>query len=912
MKFKFKHALLAFAAFAMAGGVTAGAAVLGQEEAVVARAGDTILYTLDGSVTGGSNGYATESVFDINSKNWSITGNTTMNPWRIGGKNLSGDSRLVKSNAAISSTDVTRVDLKVGAASSVTVNSLKLYVGTEAGAKDVSEVSAAFEASSTISFNKPEGKNWSNRYFTFDFNLTIGGSNKFIEFIKADFINSTVAVTGVTLDKTETALTVGGTTTLTATVAPSGATNKNVTWSSGNEAVATVDGGVVTAVAPGSATITVTTEDGSKTATCAVTVSYATATGINFPRADENIAMNKGDTLDLTASVTPANADQTVMWESSDTNVATVELDTGHVEAVGVGATTITVYDSSMAYSASCTVTVTSTAALSLNETALAGYTGDSTILEANAQNFGGPVTYTWTADPAEKVALDANDELCEVDYLAAGSVTVTVSATDGIMAEPLTASCTITITQSEVSAVSIACSLGENPTIYDSDAAFTLTPTVTKVGTASDVVNWTNSNEEAVSISTASSQSGVAINVTPLAAGAVTITASSAEDPAVQATFVFTVLHNGLNLTWENKVLEYFVGDTFSLAEDSLQYFYDKTSSEKTSLAVSSEGLTAKLGEDDITLSTYEFVAADNGKTIRLTYTDGLQSAYVEGQLTVKKWRSVKAQAEENYSFNLTGLTTDDGEDPDAGVTRCFDTSGGLSAPAVSFGNYTKAENGYLRLGSGGNTGSVTFTFASTLVSKVIVNTRSHGSDSDVVLSVNGQAEELTSTAADVVYNLSTAANAITISTNTNGKRAWLYSVSLIANVEAEIGKTADCLGLETFIDQKLAMDSETKGQCNTLYAPAKEAFAALNDHQKALFVGNSAYSAEYARLKAWAAAKGEAYDSESGTFKAMSNGFTINGARSEIYLALGALLGVGAIATGGMIFIAKKKKRA
>lgn len=88
-------------------------------------------------------------------------------------------------------------------------------------------------------------------------------------------VKSTVPVTGVTLVPPSLTLTVGGTETLTATVAPGNATNKNVTWSSDKDTVATVSNGTVTAVGVGNATITVTTEDGSKTATCNVTVSKA-------------------------------------------------------------------------------------------------------------------------------------------------------------------------------------------------------------------------------------------------------------------------------------------------------------------------------------------------------------------------------------------------------------------------------------------------------------------------------------------------------------------------------------------------------------------------------------------------------------------------------------------------------------
>ena len=86
-----------------------------------------------------------------------------------------------------------------------------------------------------------------------------------------------VDVTGVSLDKSELTLAVKGTYTLKATVAPADADNKNVTWKSSDDKIATVDkDGKVTAVAIGKATITVTTEDGGKTATCVVTVDAAT------------------------------------------------------------------------------------------------------------------------------------------------------------------------------------------------------------------------------------------------------------------------------------------------------------------------------------------------------------------------------------------------------------------------------------------------------------------------------------------------------------------------------------------------------------------------------------------------------------------------------------------------------------
>ncbi|MCL2343557.1 MAG: Ig-like domain-containing protein, partial [Firmicutes bacterium] len=87
-----------------------------------------------------------------------------------------------------------------------------------------------------------------------------------------------VSVTGVTLNQTSLTLTVNSKVTLTATVLPAGATNAAVSWASGDQAVATVANGVVTAVAVGATTITVTTADGGFTATCAVTVTNALQT----------------------------------------------------------------------------------------------------------------------------------------------------------------------------------------------------------------------------------------------------------------------------------------------------------------------------------------------------------------------------------------------------------------------------------------------------------------------------------------------------------------------------------------------------------------------------------------------------------------------------------------------------------
>ena len=118
----------------------------------------------------------------------------------------------------------------------------------------------------------------------------------------------TYKVTKVELSTSTLALTDGGSETLTATITPSNATNKNVTWSSNNTTVATVDNsGTVTAVGAGTAQITVTTEDGNKTATCAVTVTAKTYSISATPNTLDFGSITEGEARPAAQEVTITN-----------------------------------------------------------------------------------------------------------------------------------------------------------------------------------------------------------------------------------------------------------------------------------------------------------------------------------------------------------------------------------------------------------------------------------------------------------------------------------------------------------------------------------------------------------------------------------------------------------------------------
>lgn len=173
-----------------------------------------------------------------------------------------------------------------------------------------------------------------------------------------------VPVTGVSLDKATLELYTGGTGTLTATVQPDNATNKNVTWRSNNADVATVDNGTVTAVGAGETDITVTTEDGGKTATCHVTVTQsaysisADTTALNFgsvytgyaqPAAKEVTITNTGN-RPLTLNQ-PASTSSFEVGTLTDTELAAGEKATFTVQpkaglAVGTYSENISISDS--------------------------------------------------------------------------------------------------------------------------------------------------------------------------------------------------------------------------------------------------------------------------------------------------------------------------------------------------------------------------------------------------------------------------------------------------------------------------------------------------------------------------------------------------------------------------------------
>ena len=160
------------------------------EQQAAGTVAPVLVYTLS-PVAGKDNSYASAGAdIDVDGITWSVQGNNTMVPWRIGGKSLSGEKRLVYSTAPIAD-NIKKVVVDHGSANSITVDNLTLTVHNSkedaaSGENPVSTVSVAFAANDSVTFNSDA--DWTGKYYRFTYTVTVeGDKNKFFEFKKAEF-----------------------------------------------------------------------------------------------------------------------------------------------------------------------------------------------------------------------------------------------------------------------------------------------------------------------------------------------------------------------------------------------------------------------------------------------------------------------------------------------------------------------------------------------------------------------------------------------------------------------------------------------------------------------------------------------------------------------------------------------------
>ena len=371
-----------------------------------------------------------------------------------------------------------------------------------------------------------EGSWWRN-------NVYVGGTSATLY---AQWTINTIYVEGVTLNHDYVELTQGDTIQLSADVQPANATNRAVSWVSGDTSIATVSpSGVVTAVGLGSAVISASAQDGSgHWAMCIVDV-YPLAQDINLDRHSMYLSLEEPFTQTrLTALAEPASAAEYVAWSSSNTDVVTV--DGGLLTAQGEGTATITVSIVN-GPSDSCIVRVEPTfdtlvvpdGTTTLGVSALEHTAAEAVVLpqglvtigsRALAANAG--LRFVLLPDGVTSIAQDA---FADDPYL-----TLVVGANRDMSAFDVPY-----VTNEDASIVTArALTLPKTLTVYSGEQK-TLTPTFTPANTTNQGVVWTSSNPLIATVNAAGVVTGVDI-------GTARITATTVDGTNLSASTAVTV----------------------------------------------------------------------------------------------------------------------------------------------------------------------------------------------------------------------------------------------------------------------------------------------------------------------------------------------------------------------------------
>ena len=355
-----------------------------------------------------------------------------------------------------------------------------------------------------------------------------------------------VPVASVALDATTKTMYVGQTARLTYTVLPTTASINTVTWTSTNTSVASVDStGLVTAKGVGTSVIILKTIDGGYSVYCTITVKQV-ATAVKFDVA--TLSLKVGEYYNIKTTFTPNNSTDTdLVWESSDTKIATVD-DSGKVIGKSAGSVIIMARTEAggVAY---CKVTVTQPATgIILNFSEKTIYIGSKFTLEASVSpSTATNLNVTWKSSNVKIATVSKNGE---VAGLQGGVVIITATTVEG----GYIATCVVTVRE-PVTTVKLdyeTYSLGVGKNVK-------LTATVTTETATNQNVVWTSSNEDVATVN----QKG---KVTGIKTGYATITATALDGSDVEATCEVRVVNAVESITISDNYVSLFVGDTEKL----------------------------------------------------------------------------------------------------------------------------------------------------------------------------------------------------------------------------------------------------------------------------------------------------------------------------------------------------------
>ncbi len=402
-------------------------------------------------------------------------------------------------------------------------------------------------------------------------------------------VNVDVSATSLVLDETTKIMYVGESTRITYTITPSNASNKDVTWSSLNTSVVSVDStGLLTAKGVGQAVIIVKSEDGTLMKTCTITVKQK-ATGVSFDVKD--LELNVGQSYTIKTTMTPANSTEiTLTWESTDTKVATVDQN-GKVTGVATGKAVI-IAKTSIGGSVYCNVTVVQqVTGLQLNFEDKTIVTGESfqikaTILPSEAI----PVNVTWTSSNKAVASVSANGV---VKGLTSGAAVITCKTADG----EYTAICVVEViervTKIKLNKSSYKLGLGKS---------FTIDATVETNAATNPKIKWSTSNKKIATVNSKGKVTGKTL-------GYVTITATAQDGSRVDASCDIRVVKLVTSISLNRTSVNTIEGRSFALKASinpsNASYKQAKwSSSDETVAIVESNGVVTALKEGKVIIT--------------------------------------------------------------------------------------------------------------------------------------------------------------------------------------------------------------------------------------------------------------------------------------------------------------------
>ena len=429
------------------------------------------------------------------------------------------------------------------------------------------------------------------------------GSNKSATFT-VTVTKKVIKVTKISLSASTLLTKVGRTEKITATVTPTNADNRAVTWSSSAPTVASVDqSGNIIAKSVGNATITVKAKDDSGvTATCWVNVTDIKVTGITLSKTTLNI--KTGATEQLTAKVQPTDATNSkVTWISNEPTVAEVD-QTGMITAKKEGSAVITVTaQDGSGKTATCQVNVTDikVSGITLSASTLAMQTEDvkqlsvTNITPANATNkaLKWESKNTWVATVDESGNVTAKNP---------GEATITVTAADNGGAQ---ATCKVTVTERTAPVIKVTqIQLSQTRASLNEGKELQLTATVLPANATNQSLTWSSSVEGVATVDSTG-------KVTAIKAGTTVITATAKDDSGISASCTVQVTVPTVKVTG------------ITLNKTTASVVKGKT-----------VALTATVTPDTATDKTIKWTTSN--KNVATVSTDGVVTAKAAGTATI------------------------------------------------------------------------------------------------------------------------------------------------------------------------------------------------------------------------------------------------------------------------------------